>query len=97
MAHAGWLPSRTIVSMHMTPGGNSIYATFDAAIGYTDCPGAKHISVARTANQFEEIYAALLRAQAAQTAVEVRDAYSGTVCNPSGSTVQLPYLRFLSQ
>lgn len=81
----------------MTPTGNSIYVTFDSAIGYSDCPGTKIISMAGTAKRFDEIYAGLLRAQAAQTSIEVRDFYSGTVCNPSGSTVQLPYLRFQSQ
>jgi hypothetical protein len=97
VAQAAWLPARTIESMHMTPTGNSIYVTFDASIGYFDCAAAKIISFPSTAARFDEMYAGLLRAQAAQTAIEVRDVYSGSTCNPAATVVQSPYLRFLSQ
>ena len=98
IVHAGWLPGRTIDNMYMTPDGNTVFVTFDSVIGHPDCPGARIVGIPEsTAGRFEEMYASLLRAQAAQTSVEVRDDFTDTTCNASGTIIRLPYLRFLSQ
>ena len=98
MAHAQWvLPARTIDNVYMTSDGGSVYATFDSAIGFSECPGAKIIQILAAEARFEEMYASVLRAQAAQTGIQVFDNFTDSDCNPSGTVVRLPYLRFLSQ
>lgn len=83
--------------MYMTPRGGTISVTFDADIVYLDCPNAKIIGARAASERFAELYSSLLRTQAEQTAVEVRDLRDDTSCNASGTTVLTPSLRFLSE